>query len=322
MIPKEKLPFLPNSPENQGKGFIQSNEWWVKKRAEEDGANLVQVASLSRPGLEAMTARLATTGPIPGLAIGPLPEQAWSPAPAPAPVLRAEPGPRSETGSQAEVGAGGPWRVVIGPADLEPRPAVLDLTYDHLVVHGEPRSGRSTALATVARQLGAAGVELWVVGAASSPLGALADQGAVDRARLAFGRAGDVRPLLAELGDLVGGTPSGGAPDGGPARALLIDDWDLLEDPLLDPVAGALVAAGLRLVVSTTTLRGYSTNPLTQELRKARSLLLLQPAGSREVQELTGVNPRLRPGVPMPPGRGVLVTNRVARLVQVARRPE
>jgi putative spermidine/putrescine transport system substrate-binding protein len=34
VIPKEKLLGLPNSPENVGKGFIQSNEWWVKNADE------------------------------------------------------------------------------------------------------------------------------------------------------------------------------------------------------------------------------------------------------------------------------------------------
>ena len=29
VIPKEKLPGLPNSPENVKKGFIQNVDWWV-----------------------------------------------------------------------------------------------------------------------------------------------------------------------------------------------------------------------------------------------------------------------------------------------------
>jgi hypothetical protein len=29
VIPKEKLPALPNSPENVKKGFVQNNQWWV-----------------------------------------------------------------------------------------------------------------------------------------------------------------------------------------------------------------------------------------------------------------------------------------------------
>ena len=34
VIPKDKLPGLPNSPENIGKGFIQSNAWWVENADE------------------------------------------------------------------------------------------------------------------------------------------------------------------------------------------------------------------------------------------------------------------------------------------------
>lgn len=30
VIPKEKLPALPNSPENVKKGFVQNNQWWVE----------------------------------------------------------------------------------------------------------------------------------------------------------------------------------------------------------------------------------------------------------------------------------------------------
>ena len=30
VIPKEKLPGLPNSPENFKKGFVQDNSWWVE----------------------------------------------------------------------------------------------------------------------------------------------------------------------------------------------------------------------------------------------------------------------------------------------------
>ena len=34
MIPPEKLPGLPNSPENVKKGFVHSNEWWVNNADE------------------------------------------------------------------------------------------------------------------------------------------------------------------------------------------------------------------------------------------------------------------------------------------------
>lgn len=34
VIPKEKLPALPNSPENVKKGFVQDNQWWVQNADE------------------------------------------------------------------------------------------------------------------------------------------------------------------------------------------------------------------------------------------------------------------------------------------------
>ena len=34
VIPTDKLPGLPNSPENINKGFVQSNEWWVQNADE------------------------------------------------------------------------------------------------------------------------------------------------------------------------------------------------------------------------------------------------------------------------------------------------
>jgi S-DNA-T family DNA segregation ATPase FtsK/SpoIIIE len=105
----------------------------------------------------------------------------------------------------------------------------------------------------------------------------------------------------------------------GQARpVLLIDDLDLLEDPVLDPPAARLASAGVRYAASTVSLRGYSANAIAQDMKKARALLYLRPPGGREVQEATGSAPRIRPGLPMVPGRGVLVVNRVPTVLQVA----
>jgi DNA segregation ATPase FtsK/SpoIIIE, S-DNA-T family len=200
--------------------------------------------------------------------------------------------------------APGPMQAVLGLADLEPAPVVVDLTFDNLVVLGEPRSGRSTALLTIAGQLAVGGAQVWAVGPAGSPLAGL--PGAHRRS---FGQSAAVADVLAELA---------AAGDSEPRPVLVIDDVDLLEDPALDAVLGRLLAAGVRYVAATTSLRGYSTSPLTQDMKKARSLLYLQPPGSREVQEVAGVNPRIRPGLALVPGRGVLVVKRAARVVQVA----
>ncbi|MDH4075383.1 MAG: FtsK/SpoIIIE domain-containing protein, partial [Acidimicrobiia bacterium] len=262
-----------------------------------NGPNLAQVATLAdggeagREGEAAALRRLAravvTTGgsPLADLTVTALPVDA---------ALSLD-------------GAGGeasPWTVVLGPADLDARLVTLDLTHDNLTVLGDPRSGRSTALIWVGLQLARAGIEVWAVGPPGSRLGALSTAH-----RCLLGRPPAVAAGLAELA----------AADDERPRILLVDDIDVLEDPAFDAALGPLTARGQRWVASTASLRGYSTNPVVQEMKKARTLLYLQPPGSREVQEITGVHPRLRPGLLSTPGRGVLVSGRVPCVVQVAR---
>lgn len=262
-----------------------------------NGPDLTQVATLATGpdqgrGAEAAALRqlagaVATPGggPLVDLAVAPLPVDTML-------DVNRDVGPRP------------PWTVVLGPADLDRQPATLDLALDNLTVLGDPRSGRSTMLVSVGLQLARAGIEVWAVGPPGSGVGALAAAH-----RCILGRAPAVAAALAELV----------AADEDRPRVLLVDDIDMLEDPALDAVLGLLLARSQRWVASTASLRGYSASPLVQEMKKARTVLYLQPAGSREVQELTGVNPRLRPGVLSTPGRGVLVAGRLPRLVQVAR---
>lgn len=266
-----------------------------------NGPTLAQVASLAcgrEPGRDSEAAALRQLAREAGTPAGcPLPELGVPALPID-PVL--DPGPHPDR----TPGQSPPWTVVIGPADLSHQPVRLDLSHDNLTVLGDPRSGRSTVLVSVGLQLARAGIEVWAAGPPGSPLGTLSLAH-----RCILGRAPAVAAGLAELL----------AADDGPPRVLLIDDADLLDEPALDPPLGALLARGLRWAASTASLRGYSTNPLVQEMKKARTVLYLQPPGSREVQEVTGVNPRLRPGLPSTPGRGVLVVNRLPCVVQVAR---
>ncbi|MDH3681988.1 MAG: FtsK/SpoIIIE domain-containing protein, partial [Acidimicrobiia bacterium] len=201
-----------------------------------------------------------------------------------------------------------PLEVPIGIGDLSTEPVSLDLTVNDLTVVGDPRSGRSTALMTIGRQLTVTGREVWAVGPAGSPLAGLESL-----ARAGFGRADVVAPVIEEVVELGDGAAPGEAP------ILLLDDADLLEDPLLEPPMAKLCSVGVRWVAAAVGLRGYSTNRLLQEMRKARSILYLQPPGPREVQEVTGCLPQIRPGLPMPPGRGVLVVNRHPTVVQLSR---
>ncbi|MGF1595596.1 MAG: FtsK/SpoIIIE domain-containing protein [Acidimicrobiales bacterium] len=214
-----------------------------------------------------------------------------------------------------------PLSISLGVADLDHHEVVVDLALHDLVVVGDPRSGRSTALATVAGQALRAGCELWVVGSSASPLRRLpatpaGSPAGAATATAAFGRAADVVPALERLAELE--HPVDHPPGARHRRVLIVDDIDLLDDPVLDPVCGRLLAAGVRYVVSSAAVKGYSTNPLIQNMRKARAVLHLRPPGAREVQELTGCLPRLRPGLTLVAGRGVLVVDRQPVVVQVA----
>jgi hypothetical protein len=56
---------------------------------------------------------------------------------------------------------------------------------------------------------------------------------------------------------------------------------------------------------------------LMQQLKKVRRRLLLQPVDDGETQTVIGSRFPLRPGLPMPPGRGVLLADRTPVIVQV-----
>jgi len=204
-------------------------------------------------------------------------------------------------------GAGRLGGVRLGLADLTNDVVELDLSTSDLTILGDPRSGRSTALATMAAELGAAGLEVWTMGPAHSPLAGVAV------ARCLFGPLADLVVAIKELSAALTDRP-----EGSPTPVLLVDDVDLLEDPSLDGPMGALLGSGLRWVAATTSLRGYSTSPLVQAMKKARSLLYLQPPSGREVQEVSGAPTMVRPGLAMPPGRGILVANRQPLAIQVA----
>ena len=205
-----------------------------------------------------------------------------------------------------------PLEIAIGRSDMGSEPVVVDLSANDLVIVGSPRSGRSTALLTVGQQLLEGGCEVWVIGPVGSPLDTL------ETARVTFGKAQELVPSLHELADLLDGLSQNPTLDQIRDVVLLIDDYDLLEDPVLDQPMGRLLSAGVRFVASTTELRSYSANAFATEMRKSRAILYLQPAGDRQLAELTGTTVRLRPGLPLPAGRGVLLVNRAATVVQVA----
>ncbi len=211
-------------------------------------------------------------------------------------------------GPRFEVSKAAPLSIPVGLADMAPDPVTLDLSANNLAVLGDPRSGRSTTLATIAHQLQVAEQSVWAAGPLNSPL---ADQPGLTAS--AFGPADDLVSLLEEL---VADLETQRRPS---APFLLIDDVDLIQDSRVDALIAQVGALGCRWVAATVSLRGYSADYLALEMKKARSFLYLRPPGAREVQEVTGCLPPLRPGLAMPPGRGVLVENRRSTVVQIAR---
>ena len=231
-----------------------------------DGRTIVQLAIAADPG--------AVAGRAP--AVG-----AWS-APLPDRITLGEV-------SQAD-GRDEP-SIVVGVADVTGRPAVVDLRWDDLVVGGPARSGRTTALDTVAAQLGTGVVVI-----------------PSTRGRRPGSVRASIEGILAD--------PR--------VRTVVVDDVDRL-DGLGDPsLAGAIETLtrrdDIRLVgaLDARSLSGYSASPLVTRLRRASQMLLLRPDEGPDTAHLVGRPVRLRPGLRRPPGRGLLVTDGDAVVVQVA----
>ena len=226
-----------------------------------------------------------------------------------APAIRSAPLP--EVVDLAPAVPDRPLSVALGLADLTLQPVAVDLTHSHFLVAGLPRSGRSSAAMVAAGALRAAGVDLWIVGPAGSPLAGLSGASGS-----AFGRPEVLVPVLDELATLLD-TFSPTQP-----RLLVVDDLDAFDDPVVNGLWEKLAKADDLRVIATIETRnhaGFSMNALLNEVRKARRSLFLQPDDPVEFFQMTGVKPPIRPGTPMPPGRGVLLVDRKPILIQVGR---
>ncbi len=208
-------------------------------------------------------------------------------------------------------GGADPLRPLVGLADLTGAAYELDLRHANLSVVGDPRSGRSSALAVIGRQAAAAGAEVWVVAPPGSPLGSLAE------ASRSCGAEGEERAeFLAELAELATADPSEAGT--GP-RLLLVDDYDLLPEndrAVTGPLEQLLGAPSVRWVAAGGKPRGFSASPVAQAVRGARSMVYLRPHDPREAMEVIGVPAPWHPGLPMVEGRGLAVVDRVATIVQ------
>jgi hypothetical protein len=193
---------------------------------------------------------------------------------------------------------------VVGRADISGEDVPFDLSSLDVLVTGPPASGKSWALRSLAEQLEANGRTVYALGAEDSGLRAFPWTAA------GWG-ASEVEGLVAQL--------KAELQFPGREALLVIDDLDLLDNPAFDTaVAGLAGQRNVRMMGSSTSF-GYSNNEVVKRIRAARQVLYLQPGSSREVAETIGVLrlPLLRLGLPMPPGRGMFVRNRVPTVVQV-----
>ena len=201
----------------------------------------------------------------------------------------------------------GPLRAPLGICDVTGVSVEVDCAWHGVTVVGPPRSGRSTTLAAIAVGL-VANSDVVAVGSAASPLQHL------DRVRCAFGGVDEVADLLGRVLDELE------AGDTGAVTALVVDDLESFDDVSLTPIWERLAAhPRLRLVCSLDVrgLAGFSSHPMIAVARRARSMIVLQPDDPAELLQLTGVRTMLRPGLAMPPGRGVLFAERSPTVVQV-----
>ena len=208
-----------------------------------------------------------------------------------------------------------PRRPVIGVSDLSGDPFTLDVRHNDVSVVGDPRSGRSTALAALGAASAQAGTELWVIAPPSSALAGLAAvvPESTHRWCLAEGQE-RAEQVAAWAEELESGTLAADRP-----RLLLIDDVDLLPEHdrgLLVPLEQLMDR--VRYAAAGSKPRGFSTHPIAQRVRGCRSVIYLRPHDGREAHEVLGVPVPWHPGLAMPEGRGFVMVDRVPTMVQLA----
>jgi len=202
----------------------------------------------------------------------------------------------------------GPLWTVLGVGGDAVEPVGVDLAENGpgFLVAGPARSGRSTALLTLARGLAVGGCPVLVVGARRSPL------------RNEKGRAG-VLDVLTDLCDRCADQLRHHLQAPGPLVVLADDAEDLADTPvgqvLLEAVRPSDVPRAVVLAGATDRLSA-TYRGVVAEARRTRCGLLLNAASPLD-GDLLGL--RLPHLPPMPaPGRGVLALRGQATVVQVA----
>jgi S-DNA-T family DNA segregation ATPase FtsK/SpoIIIE len=191
--------------------------------------------------------------------------------------------PRSVALAELPVAPDGPLVLGVGGAAAEPVRVDLWGGQARLLVTGPPRSGRSTALVLLVRQLAGRGTSPLVAAPAHSPLARAARELRV--------------PCLA---------PDDALPVADPAVVLVDDSEAFLDTPAGDGLLALVRARGPALPVvaaANSDEVAIAFRGLGAEVRRSRCALLLAPGPADG--ELVGLRLPRRRG-PVPPGRGVL----------------
>jgi DNA segregation ATPase FtsK/SpoIIIE, S-DNA-T family len=258
-----------------------------------------QVVQVGRPagGLAAAAARVAATATAP-----------TARARRPDPIASLATAVRlDELAAPARLGER-PWSIPIGVAERT-LSAVGLVVYEgeHALITGPARSGKSTALLTVAAACRGGGPGISVI-AVAGPRSPLAGDASIDEV-VAPGAIGDkLVPLVERAGD------------DGRLALVLVDDAESLDDSggVLERLSTSdlpgllFVAAGRNDGIRT----GYSH--WTRPLRRSKLGVLLRPDVDLDGDILGASLPRRAP-VAMVPGRGYVVNSGEAELIQVAR---
>ena len=194
----------------------------------------------------------------------------------------------------------------LGDTDLAPR--ALPLARGPVLVTGPPRSGKTTALATIAQAATAARLPTFHVHVRPTPLGHAPFWGKVARG------AEEGAQLLGRVADAV--------PQLGKRVVMVVDDIGELADSEADTALLELLRLSrehpvtiVAAVDNTVARRQYSG--VIPEMRKDGMALLLQPDTDNDGDVAGVVLPRRTRGS-WPEGRGYLAIRGTAELVQVA----
>jgi S-DNA-T family DNA segregation ATPase FtsK/SpoIIIE len=201
--------------------------------------------------------------------------------------------------------------VGLGQAHLAP--VSIDLFDGNLLIAGPNRSGRSTALATIALSLkqSTPDVRLFLLAPRRSPLLEL------DVWEKAARGADDCNQLAAELVDMIDERDGSEEP-----IVVFVDDGNELADSSADAALERVIRRGRDVAMSvvgaaesSSALRCYIG--WIPEIRKDRRALLLNPDPDIDGDLVAARLPR-RAGGGLPPGRGYLVLDGGVELMQVA----